>query len=402
MLSMPCTESSDHGHSSRVVMIATVAGPGTGGAVVDSLLGSMSGYQFGGLAAGSGWVHLSEFAQRWLTMREKMTSVSHPDFIHFSQFIATANDVLESKVKDTDFRPEAELIRRKVKPAWVQYFNMTKVMCGLRRLVMEANGPRMAEKGFGFTHMFEDSGEQEDDPLAPPSRKSYTPARALRSLDWFFHLFPRGRVIIHLPVSSMPSTSKPPRCTCVGAKAACRATDSASHRTRVIEQLLRYHRLRPRRTLLVASSRDFRNLTALTAKIAAFLGERPTTSIAQSRKVLNAWTQRMRHQEILDTQHALQLSTHGAFSLDETSKPLAKARICKRSAGAPSTRCPPYRCSLSTAEASPGHEKRDSCVACPLSLVEWAWSRPVRSFARRRAPHQATDASSRVRDNDLI
>lgn len=386
LLAAPCTRSEKHGRSSRAVMVATVRGYDTGLEVVTSLLNSTPGYQFGGLATGNGWVHLSEFAQRWLTMREKMTSVDHPDFIHFSQFIASANDVMRSEVMDTDFRPESELIRRKVKPAWVQYFNLSKVMCGLRRLVLEANGPRV-DRGFGFTHVFEDSGEQETDSLAPPSRRGYTPSRALRSLDWFLRLFPRGRIIIHLPVSLIPSTTKPPRCMCPGTGAACDAPRSVDHRARIIDQLLRYHRFRPRHTLLIAASRDFRNLTALTNKLALFLGERPT-GLEQCQKVLNLWARRMEEQGMPFVQHALHSS--GAVSSNDASKRRPTLSTCKRRGAtiASTARCPLSRCNVTAAEASAGRAAWEPCVSCQMSLAEWAWNRPVRFSPRRRSPHQ--------------
>ena len=150
----------------RAVMVATVKGPDTGASVVANILDSMPSYHFQGFVPGNGWVHLDEFAQRWLTLREKMTNPANPDYIHFSQFVATPDDGIAPDIEDSDFRTEAELFRRKVKPAWIQYFNTSKVMCAIRRLVIEANAPPPGH-AFGFTHAFEDDGEQDDIKFAP-------------------------------------------------------------------------------------------------------------------------------------------------------------------------------------------------------------------------------------------
>ena len=131
----------------RAVMVATVKGPDTGASVVASILHSMPSYHFQGFVPGNGWVHLDEFAQRWLTLREKMTNPANPDYIHFSQFVATPDDGIAPDIEDSDFRTEAELFRRKVKPAWIQYFNTSKVMCAIRRLY-GANAPPPGHAGF--------------------------------------------------------------------------------------------------------------------------------------------------------------------------------------------------------------------------------------------------------------
>ena len=410
----------------RAVMVATVKGPDTGASVVASILHSMPSYHFQGFVPGNGWVHLDEFAQRWLTLREKMTNPANPDYIHFSQFVATPDDGIAPDIEDSDFRTEAELFRRKVKPAWIQYFNTSKVMCAIRRLVIEANAPPPGH-AFGFTHAFEDDGEQDDTKFAPPSHRGYTPSRALRSLDLFLRLFPRGRIIVHLPVNILPSSSKPlPHCMCEGNGVTCRALQPPDRRARMISQLLRYNRFRPRRTLLIAASHDFRNLTALTHKVASFLGEQPT-SRKQTRKWLSSWIQRMKQREVLDVQHALRMQRSvnglsGATMADGGSKTVKPVtRSCQRAATRVAERlkvqrlagstglslkealarthrnrsnawddsmmqayevntwCAPFRCERSTANIDSARAKREFCTTCPLSLSEWAWSRRLRS-----------------------
>ena len=140
-------------------------------------------------------------------MRDKMTNPRHS--LPMTMFAPEA--------ADTDFRPLAELLRRRIKPAWYQLFNTSKVLCGLRKVVLEAHNPNR-RRGFGFMHAF-DEGAAYSTVAAdgePPSHTRYTVQQALRSLDLFLALFPRGRLVVHLPA--------PPRRT---RRAACGASCGA-------------------------------------------------------------------------------------------------------------------------------------------------------------------------------
>ena len=429
LLSDPCSASADYGMTTRAVMVATVAGRDTGANVVGRMLNAIPGYKLGGFTAGNGWVQLAEFAQRWLTLREKMTNPGHSEYAHFSQFIATNDDGVAPEIPDSDFRAEGELLRRKVKPAWLQFFNLSKVMCGLRRLVVESNNPT-PDRGFGFLHAFEDDGS-ENDSLDPPSRKEYSAERALRSLDLFLRLFPHGKIIVHLPVAALPSPRKPPpRCMCMGSGVACRPPQPGvvawadDRRARMISQLLRYHRLRPDRTLLVAGSRDFRNISVLVHRVATFLGERPSQPLRRvAGKWFSWWATAMQSAGMLDVPHARAVaalatptSSVGAHSSTPPSKrcqhAASRASARGQSKAAAARRgssnatgawdrhdnaygviawCAPFRCNLTTADTTSSRAQRDFCVACPLGLAEWGWSKPARpSSAKPKADRRAT------------
>ena len=80
-----------------------------------------AGYRVAGLASGRGWAHLAEFASRWVGLIDKSENASHPDYPYFSQFRRSARDGFTAA--NSEFRPMEELSRRRIKPAWIQYFN---------------------------------------------------------------------------------------------------------------------------------------------------------------------------------------------------------------------------------------------------------------------------------------
>lgn len=353
MLGASCSSSEE---TARAVMIATVTGRDTGAVVVAHLLNAIPGYRIHGFAAGDGWVHLSEFAQRWHTLREKVTNRKHPEHIHFSQFHSSKHDAIAPEVDGSDFRSLPELVRRKIKPAWYQFFNASRVMCGMRRLVLDAYSPSR-DRGFGFVHAFEDNGQR--DLADPPARRDYSVAQALRSLDWFLHMFPLGKVVVHLPAAVLPDTTTPPRCTCPGTTT-CRTQDSRwpDDRMHMMKALLRYHRSRPDRTLLTAANVDLRNLTELTMRMASFLGEQySSTTRREAQRSFGGWANRLRRDEVLDL---------ASYAL-----PAARVRPeeegCQAGRGVLG-RCPPSVCRPQNASAS-----RGDCTVCATTLADWAW-----------------------------
>ena len=48
---------------------------------------------------------------------------SHPDYAYFSQFRSDSRDGFQPS-PNSDYRPMEELLRRRIKPAWIQYFNV--------------------------------------------------------------------------------------------------------------------------------------------------------------------------------------------------------------------------------------------------------------------------------------
>ena len=272
--------SADADASIRAVLVATVTGAGTsrdtGASALSRLLNELPGYQVRGFSAGAGWVHLSEFSRRWLVMRDKMTNPRHPEWVHFSQFHAADDDVFAPEAADTDFRPLAELLRRRIKPAWYQLFNTSKVLCGLRKVVLEAHNPNR-RRGFGFMHAF-DEGAAYSTVAAdgePPSHTRYTVQQSLRSLDLFLALFPRGRLVVHLPAPSSPDAQSSMR-----------------------RELRRYAHSRPDRAMLTSGG-DFRNLTDVAVRLSTLLEEPYVAASAsmhgEEGRVSSSRHQRKRH-----------------------------------------------------------------------------------------------------------
>ena len=231
----------------RPLLVATVPGRESGVAPLRAALNALPGWDVRGAAASAGWMHLARFVRQWTTMRRKMTTPDDPDFAYFSQFLSTPRDGFAPAAEDTDFRSFEELMRRQIKPAWYHFYNLTKVLCEVRSLAMHSLLPPAAvgtsaavPARFGFVHAFEaahagtaDPTERDaygiDDVLQARRRPPHTRAprvatarppapapdsrarRVSQSLDVFLLLFPRGRVLIHLPASPLP----PPRAAAV-------------------------------------------------------------------------------------------------------------------------------------------------------------------------------------------
>ena len=155
-----------HGLESPVVLLATIPGRDTGAGVMANMINNIDGYHLRGFAASAGFVHISEFTQRWIDMREKMTDPANPDYAYFSQFRQHARDGFSSSNPNSDFRSMEELMRRRIKPAWYHFYNMTNVLCGVRSLLIDA-----------IHH-----------PAPPPP--------SLLSSSGSSHLFPRSRPVV--------------------------------------------------------------------------------------------------------------------------------------------------------------------------------------------------------------
>ena len=364
-----CESHLEHGRSARAVMVATVPGRDTGASVLAHVLKSFPGYHLQGYTMGNGWMHLSNFAHSWLSMQYKMTDPSNAHYIHFSQFIASALDNIGPS-HTSHFRAFPELLRRGIKPAWYQLYNMTLVMCQLRQLIMEAYNPE-GHGAFGFIQAFDvNSRKDAEEGLAT---RAYTVADALRSIDLFMQLFPQGKVILHLPVATVPDPAHGiPPCACTGAFPRCRHSfDSAwpDHRLHMMSQLVRYHRNQPVRTLLTSASRDFRNMSRFTMKLARFLREeRPPSLRRVAAKAFGWWRSK-----------AIQDKVLGLAPVPVANRAYSRDDLCLRvgAVNSPSIdraglwRCPSVRCTRATGVPLPAAP--DSCAACSATLADWAW-----------------------------
>jgi hypothetical protein len=367
-MALPCDRFPGHGSVARPVLVATVAGHDTGATVLWQALASVPDHHMHGYAPGSEWVNLAEFAQRWILMHEKMTNPGHPDFTHFSQFISSERDGF-SPEPDSTFRPLPELLRRKIKPAWYQLFNMTKTICGLRSVVMDAYNPGQKQT-FGMLYAFRDSRHAAD---SQQSAAQYSAAQVLRSLDFFLQLFPQGKIIVHLPVSrALRVNQVEPTCACAGVDARCSTNARSSwpdYRRNMINKLLQYHESRSS-ILLTTADVDFRDLSSMTSRISSFLGLK--TNRAFERRAgdsFERWSRKMRKMNILELPkgniHALPVHACKASWLRRTD--FADTNI---------SWCPSFACESSTAE--PVRRSSDNtqvrCIACPTTLADWSWS----------------------------
>ena len=350
-------------------------GRDTGVSVIEHVLQSIPGYHIHHYESGSGrnsWVHIGEFAQRFLLMREKMTNPSHADYIHFSQFIASDADGIGPGV-GSDFRALPELLRRKVKPAWFQLFNLTKVMCGVRKLVVDTYNPAMYGS-FGFAQAFQDDGWP--DSTESPAHRHYSTAQALRSLDLFLRLFPHGKLVIHLPVATLPGAKqRRPTCVCAGSSSNCRDKHSSTWtdpRLHMMAQLMRYHRFRPSRTLLTAASEDFQNSTRFTSRISTFLGVAETPSLQEeAARASKRWMDSRSQRRLLEAHSARKKGIAHA----------CRKSVSLRRGESEPIWCPQSKCTNTDASSTTRESRRlaDGCIECPLSLSEWAWANSAAS-----------------------
>ena len=387
----------------RPLLVATVPGRESGVAPLRAALNALPGWDVRGAAASAGWMHLARFVRQWTTMRRKMTTPDDPDFAYFSQFLSTPRDGFAPAAEDTDFRSFEELMRRQIKPAWYHFYNLTKVLCEVRALAMHSLLPPAAVGAasaavparFGFVHAFDaahagtaDPTERDaygiDDVLQarrrPPAARARAegsstrppvPApdsrarRASQSLDVFLLLFPRGRVLIHLPASPLPPPHAPPQCACAVADgaatkraAACVAPAGEAWpgaRGRLMRELVQYDRRRrrdaPPRTFVTAANQPLHNGTHL-RRLLAFL-ETPYDDAPR---------------QAAATAHREWLGTLGRAAPEERPPPASACARVYRGEGEASLRwCPPERC-----KAPPAKGAGLRCIACPATLGEWA------------------------------
>ena len=418
-----CEVDPEYGKDVRAVMIATVTGRDSGAAVMRGVLNGFPSFHLHGYEAGAGWVHLAEFAQRWLTLRDKMTNPSATDFVHFSQFVSSPRDRYASS-PNSDFRPHIELVRRNIKPAWLQFFNMTMVMCGIRKLVIDTYNSRGTDV-FGFVHAFSENGAR--DTSAAPVDQTYSTAQALRSLDFFLRLFPRGMIIIHLPTHQLPVAKNPrPWCVCAKHMRHCMQLPSSQsiwpdYRTEMIKQLNKYHRFRPTRTLMTTTNGDYQNASRLLFRVSSFLGQPykrvrlaqvnrvigicNSSNASQSRHAVHVtrtyfstlgfagWWMNKLHREKL---FHLRKEEFPATTFEYPNLALQRWRpICGQNlAAAEAMRavgwCASFRCATDATLSSTSpfnttsiaHEF-GSCVACPATLMDWAWNRGSVAHGKR-------------------
>ena len=372
-----CAEDSNHGADSQVLLLATIAGRDSGASVLANIINSIDGHHLRSFAASAGWAHLAEFTRKWLTMREKMTQADHPDHTYFRQFRKSDRDGFPASSPDSDFRSISELIRRRIKPAWYQLFNLTKVMCGVRNLLIRAISPTRSTRVFGFLHAFSDHEEEsatrgDEGRVSDYKDKGATASMMLASLDLFLALFPRGRVILHLPFTELPnSTLGQPRCACKPT-AQCRTTPEwAEHREHMQRQLLRFHEHRPNRTLLVDASREFSNMSQFVHRVMHFLDE-PSTHHTEARgsRSLVSWTSRLQRDGILTLRRS-------AMPRNQSLQERLRCHIDHPRGANAVWMCPHSRCARQKAATAgdlpPRLEVKAICTMCTTTLGEWGW-----------------------------
>ena len=248
-----CQADPSAGSDAPAVLIATVPGRDAGTSALVQALNALPGFGVRGFASGAGWMHLSEFTQRWIGIRRKMEDPNDPDHAYFEQFQYSRKDGFPPSAEHSDFRSLDELLRRKIKPAWYHFFNLTHVLCRVRQLVLHQYNPKGAGF-FGFVHMFH--------PVLPPAGradtdsvdatlKEYSSHAALRSLDLFLHLFPvKGRVIANLPLVPLPDARLPrSRCICLAGGNRCNERAWPDPRVPFMQQLLNHSANRPHQSL---------------------------------------------------------------------------------------------------------------------------------------------------------
>jgi hypothetical protein len=364
-----CSDSPNVGADARVLLVATISGRDTGVSVVSNLVNSLPGHHLRSFAASAGWIHLAEFTRRWVDMRIKMTKGDHPDHAYFKQFLSSDRDGFPSTDPDTDFRSMPELVRRRIKPAWYHFYNMSNVMCGVRNLFISSISPARTSRVFGFLHAFSDF-EENKGRLA--EYKGTTASMVLSSLDLFLALFPLGKVIIHLPFSASPRREiGQPRCVCPAA-ARCSASQAnwPDNREHMLQQLLRFHRHRPNRTLLTVGSEEFYNMSRFAGRVTKFLHV-PAAKAAAVRAGLRAWTTwtgRLRRDGVLSIRR-------GSYFQADLVRERLQCTVDDRIASTGVWMCPQTRCARPQPRSNISGEENATCTVCHTSLGEWGWRR---------------------------
>jgi len=333
-------------------------------------------------------------------MRRKGGDPSHPDYAYFSQFRSDSRDGFQPS-PNSDYRPMEELLRRRIKPAWIQYFNMSSVLCGVRMAVVSALALRTVNSGgarfktppsasdvLGFTHAF---------PLVSSSDDvgTYTTEQAVTSLHTFLTIFPHGKIIIrsparHLPpplgadaVSSASNAEKRLKCLCAGAVPRCRHFEdkallpwSSDFRRPLLRALLSFATSNPR--VMVNTPRDFRNETSV-ARLLAFLNadssgdesnvqRRPDTELVSRVLIAHRSATRkmaMRSSNMTEAVRALlKIHAQGPLRSSATAVDANIGKSCSSLGLTGHQVCPPWRCD--------GGGSGDVCTACEISIAEYS------------------------------
>ena len=106
-----CQADPSAGSDAPAVLIATVPGRDAGTSALVHALNTLPGFGVRGFASGAGWMHLSEFSQRWIGIRRKMEDANDPDHAYFEQFQYSRKDGFPPSAEGSDFRSLDELLR---------------------------------------------------------------------------------------------------------------------------------------------------------------------------------------------------------------------------------------------------------------------------------------------------
>ena len=393
-----CQADPSAGSDAPALLIATVPGRDAGTSALVHALNTLPGFGVRGFASGAGWMHLSEFSQRWIGIRRKMEDVNDPDHAYFEQFQYSRKDGFPPSAKGSDFRSLDELLRRKIKPAWYHFFNLSHVLCRVRQLVLHQYNPKGA-KFFGFVHMFH--------PVLPPpgggdadsadaTLKEYSSHAALRSIDLFLSLFPvRGRVIANLPLVPLPDARLPrPRCICLTGGGRCSERAWPDPRVAFMQQLLDHSASRPHQSLAFSAQASG---SRPASELLDFLGQ-PASLLPQLLEVLEvgrrSWiSTRLRwgsgRNATSETHERQELTAQTAAKAVDVCDG-APVRTAKGIGVHPVTASDPWcmqpGCVATSMAAS------QPCQACAATFVDIAWGQNIRAGrAGSRLKSKASD-----------
>ena len=392
-----CQANPDAGADTSALLIATMPGRDAGTSALVHGLNRLPGVAVRGGAGANGWMHLAEFAQRWIGIRRKMEVPTDPDYAYFSQFRRSPKDGFAASAPHSDFRSLDELLRRKIKPAWFHFFNLSHVLCNVRQLVIHMHNPRQRET-FGFVHMFQtsalapsgDGGAEADD----PTLKQYPASSALRSMEIFLRLFPkRGRVLINMPLTPLPDPRlQRPRCICAelsgggggggggGDAGTCAQRSWPDQRVGLMQRLVQFTADRPQQALLLSPQRWATADDSGATELLRFLGQ-PTSHSAElgraflagSRAFLSARLRRDGERNAT----GLEATAAGVEAFVAAARPVdvCQGSLVHSAAGTqpegPVVAADPWCVQSGCARAAAG--QRVSCRSCPAGLVDLSW-----------------------------
>ena len=392
--SVDCQANPSAGADVPALLIATVPGRDAGTFALVQALNTLPGFGVRGFASGAGWMHLSEFTQRWISIRRKIEEPSDPDHAYFSQFQYSRKDGFPPSAKGSDFRSLDELLRRKIKPAWYHFFNLSHVLCRVRQLVLHQYNPKGAGF-FGVVHMFQPPGGADTD-SADATLKKYSSQAALLSINLFLSLFPaRGRVIVNLPLVPLPDARLPrARCICLSGNSRCSERAWPDPRLAFMQRLLDHSASRPGQCLVFSAQADGPRPAS---ELLSFLGQ-PASLLPQLLEALE-----------VGRRSWISSRLRWASGRNATSDSSEKQAITAQTAAKPVDACAkaPVRTAkgIGTHPVSAGDPwcMQPGCVAtnmatgqqcqtCAASIVDIAWGQNVRAGgAGSRLKSKASD-----------